>query len=333
MRRLLSGLGFNQGTKPGFQKTTEKFGVCFEGIECENAEHAENWANNVKIKFETCYNWSQIIELTLGSLESFYDDASDFEDDLQDEIKDWLASVDGWGLLFTLLPFELQQYFLLMYYHINMNHQEDNISNEDMFYRIKAMYESETQGLPFSDLIPRVEVKLLQIIRGPKEHERRKMLLIKFNGSNIKLIAKFSVDKKRLRRTLAEIAAEVVGQIVEDSEDLEIPETLKEIVSDKIVDADWVADYWLAKFLKSRLLKSRRLNEEKSKRMNSSENYEKLDDCDLLDDRMDDTIEECLVNAVNDDDNVKEAASSGVLATCNARVLNRVKRMVSRLRS
>eukprot|EP00092_Neocalanus_flemingeri_P009604 GFUD01010336.1.p1 GENE.GFUD01010336.1~~GFUD01010336.1.p1 ORF type:complete len:319 (-),score=73.09 GFUD01010336.1:41-997(-) len=318
MRRLFSGLGFNQGTKPGFQKTTEKFGVCFEGIECENADHAENWANNVKIKFETCYNWSQIIELTLGSLESFYDDASDFEDDLQDEIKDWLASVDGWGLLFTLLPFELQQYFLLMYYHINMNHQEDNISNEDMFYRIKAMYESETQGLPFSDLIPRVGVKLLLMIGGPKEHERRKMLLIKFNGSKFKLIAKFSVDKKRLRRTLAEIAAEVVGQMVEDSEDLEIPETLKEVVSDKIVDANWVADYWWAKFKQSR-----RIDEEKSRRISSG------------DDSRDDAIEESFTNSVQDDDrqdnvqDAQDAASSGVLA----RVYNRVRNFLFSHRS
>eukprot|EP00092_Neocalanus_flemingeri_P009605 GFUD01010337.1.p1 GENE.GFUD01010337.1~~GFUD01010337.1.p1 ORF type:complete len:304 (+),score=74.57 GFUD01010337.1:22-933(+) len=303
MRRLFSGLGFNQGTKPGFQKTTEKFGVCFEGIECENAEHAENWANNVKIKFETCYNWSQIIELTLGSLESFYDDASDFEDDLQDEIKDWLA-VDGWGLLFTLLPFEFQQYFILMYSRIQMNH---DISNEDMFYRIRN--ESEARGL-----IPRVEVKLLRIIGGLKEHERRKMIHIKFNFSKFKLIAKFSVDKKRLRRTLAEIAAEVVGQMVEDSEDLEIPETLKEVVSDKIVDANWVADYWWAKFKQSR-----RIDEDKSKRTNSG----------------DDSSEKTIKKTVQDDDrqdnvqDAQDAASSGVLA----RVYNRVRNFLFSHRS
>eukprot|EP00092_Neocalanus_flemingeri_P040329 GFUD01043924.1.p1 GENE.GFUD01043924.1~~GFUD01043924.1.p1 ORF type:complete len:301 (-),score=68.95 GFUD01043924.1:59-961(-) len=298
---FFSGLSFNQGTKPGFQKTSEKFGVCFEGIECENV--AENQANDVKIKFETCYNWSQIIEMMLGSLEFFYD-ASDFEDDLQDEIKDWLA-VDGWGLLFTLLPFEFQQYFILMYSRIQMNH---DISNEDMFYRIRN--ESEARGL-----IPRVEVKLLRIIGGLKEHKRRKMIHIKFNFSKFKLIAKFSVDKKRLRRTLAEIAAEVVGQMVEDSEDLEIPETLKEVVSDKIVDANWVADYWWAKFKQSR-----RIDEKKSKRINSG------------DDSMDDAIEKSVTISVQDDDrqdNVQDAASFGVIA----RVYNRVRNLLFRLRS
>jgi len=246
-----SGLSFNQGTKPGFKRANQKFEACFEGIECENV--IENQANDVKLKFETCYNWEEIVEIILGNLEFFFD-ASEYEDDLQEELKDWLGSVEGWGLLFTLLPFQFQQFFLLLYSHINMELQEDNtvITNAEMYKRIKTMYESETQGLPFSDLIPRIEVKLLQIVGGPKEHERRKMLLVKFNSTKFKLIAKFSLFKKRLRRTLVEIAAEVVGQMVEDSEDLEIPETLKEVVSDKIIDADWVSDYWLAKFQKTR---------------------------------------------------------------------------------
>ena len=227
-----SGLSFNLGTKPGFKKESEQFGVCFEGVQCENI--IENQANDVKLKFETCYNWSDILGIILGNLEFFYD-GSDFEDDVENELTDWLGSLEGWGLLFTLLPFEFQQYFLLMYSHIKMNSQEEEeISNEDMFIKIKTMYESETQGLPFSDLMPRISVKLLDVVGGPKEHERMKMVLLTFNSSKFKLISMFSVDKKRLRRTLVEIAAEIVGKMVEDSEDLEIPDTLK----DKIIDCN-----------------------------------------------------------------------------------------------
>eukprot|EP00091_Calanus_sinicus_P007501 TRINITY_DN18575_c0_g1_i1.p1 TRINITY_DN18575_c0_g1~~TRINITY_DN18575_c0_g1_i1.p1 ORF type:complete len:124 (-),score=19.70 TRINITY_DN18575_c0_g1_i1:81-452(-) len=97
-----SGLSFNQGTKPGFIRNNQKFEACFEGIECQHVN--ENQANDVKLKFETCYNWEEIVETILGNLEFFYD-ASEFEDDLQEELKDWLGSVEGWGLLFTLLPF------------------------------------------------------------------------------------------------------------------------------------------------------------------------------------------------------------------------------------
>ena len=256
MMSYFSGLSFNQGTKPGFKKTSEKYGVSFDGvdIECENVSEPvwrtqdawTNYANNLKNKYETCYNWSEVIGFILGNLELFYDPAA-FKDDLEDEIKDWLGSVDGWGLLFTLLPFKFQKNFLLMYSHIKMNHQqEDDISSEDLFDKTKTMYETD-RNIPFSDLVPKVEAELLHIVGGPTEHERRRMLLVKFNSSKFKLIAKFYVDKKRLRRTLVEIAAEVVGQMVEDSEDLEIPETLKEVVEDKIIDADWVSDYWLAK--------------------------------------------------------------------------------------
>ena len=64
-----SGLSFNQGTKPGFQRANQKFEACFEGIECENEN--ENQANDVKIKFETFYNWEEIVKIILGNLELF----------------------------------------------------------------------------------------------------------------------------------------------------------------------------------------------------------------------------------------------------------------------
>eukprot|EP00092_Neocalanus_flemingeri_P001168 GFUD01001244.1.p1 GENE.GFUD01001244.1~~GFUD01001244.1.p1 ORF type:complete len:270 (-),score=68.11 GFUD01001244.1:334-1143(-) len=259
------GVSVNNGTKPGFKKTSEKFGVCFEGVECESV------ANDVKIKLETYHNWSQVIDIILASLE-FFHDASNVEDDLQNKVNDWLGNFEGFGLLFTFLPSEIYQYFLLNYFHIlktlqededmyshnNMSFQVDDdiqiqmrnpIPYQDAFHRLKTLYELESGGLPFSDLIPMIEVKFLQLAGGPKDQERRKILLIKFKSSYSKFnfIAKFTIEKKRLRRTLAEIAAEVVGQMVEDSKDLEIPDTLKEVVSDKIVDADWVSDCWLTK--------------------------------------------------------------------------------------
>ena len=49
--------------------------------------------------------------------------------------------------------------------------------------------------------------------------------------------------------------------MVDDTENLEIPVTLKEVVSEKIIDSDWVSDYWLAKFQRSgRLEKLKYIN-------------------------------------------------------------------------
>ena len=195
------------------------------------------------------------------------------------------------------------------------------ITNAEMYERIKTMYESETKGLPFADLIPRIEIKLLQIVGGQKEQERRKMLLVKFNSTKFNLVAKFSLYKKRLRRTLVEIAAEVVGQMVEDSEDLEIPETLKEVVSDKIIDADWVSDYWLAKFQKTR---------QQEEQIKGVENAEKLpvNKCDIEDEAMEVEIQQSEEESI---DNDYEDASNrtGVLA----RVFNGLRNMLSNLTS
>jgi hypothetical protein len=192
------------------------------------------------------------------------------------------------------------------------------ITNTEMYKRIKTMYEAETQGLPFSDLIPRIEVKLLQIVGGSKEHERRKMLLVKFNSTKFKLVAKFSVYKKRLRRTLVEIAAEVVGQMVEDSEDLEIPEALKEVVSDKIIDADWVSDYWLAKFQKTRR-QEEQATVEKAEKLPSNK-------CDVEDERMEVEIQQNEENIADNSEDTR--TSTGVLA----RVYNGVRNILSNLR-
>ena len=107
-----------------------------------------------------------------------------------------------------------------------------------MFEDLTELYENETQGQHLSDLVPTVEAKLQTTA---SEIERRKMLTLKFHGSDYFLIANFSVEKMRLRRTLAEHAAEVVARLVDDVEELEIPEALKEVVDEKIRDHEWVA--------------------------------------------------------------------------------------------
>ena len=50
--------------------------------------------------------------------------------------------------------------------------------------------------------------------------------------------------EKKLRRNLVESTAEVIGKIVENSKNIEIPLTLKAKVDKKILDTDWVNSYW-----------------------------------------------------------------------------------------
>ena len=111
-------------------------------------------------------------------------------------------------------------------------------SSSEMFEDLTELYENETQEQHLSDLVIKVEAKLQTTA---SEIERRKMLALKFHGDGYFLIANFSVEEMRLRRTLVEHATEVVARIVDDMENLKIPQTLKEVVGEKIRDYEWVA--------------------------------------------------------------------------------------------
>ena len=243
---FFSGLSNREGTKPGFRLDNETFSVTFEAIQCENVASAQR--NFVIDRFESCYDWSEVMNIILVCLEYFYDEGG-FQIDTQHSISAWLREFSGWGLLFTLLPMDFQKFLLVLYSHLNVKNSQENVvkSNEELYEDLIDMYENETQGLPLHDLVPKVQTRLVNFVGGHGECERKKVLKVVFNSSRFQLIANFRVEKKRVRRSLVEHCAEVVGSIVDDAEDLEIPETLKPVISEKIIDADWVASYWYAK--------------------------------------------------------------------------------------
>jgi len=194
------------------------------------------------------------MELVLKCLE-YYHAKEDFQIDCQTIIKAWLSEFGGWGLMCTLLPMKVKKLVIDLYSRLNIKNSNENVvkSNLEMFEGFLELYETEAHGLPLSYFVPSVEVKLGTFISNsgggdPTVNERLKMVTVKFLSQRCTLNAYFSVEKKRLRRTLMEHAAEAVAKMVDDAEELEIPATLKTVVSDKIIDADWVASYWLAKY-------------------------------------------------------------------------------------
>ena len=255
---FFTGLSSYHGTKPGSRKTNETFSIKFEGISPDNKIKAQ-LMRFIKFKFETCYDWSNVMAIALECLDNYFEDG-EFQEDMELCIGEWLAQFEGWGLLFTLLPMDFQQFLLVLYAQLRHKYQEENVhkSNEELFEEMLSFYELETKGMPgvsnFKQLIPKVEVDVMNIIGGTGENERNKLVRVKFLSSRFHLAADFIVHKKALRRSLVEIAAEAVAQTCEDVEDLEIPDTLKEVVSEKIFDVYWVATYWFAKYTERRRL-------------------------------------------------------------------------------
>merc|ERR1719397_2297749 len=196
----------------------------------------------IKFKFETCYNWSNVMAISMECLDNYFEDG-ELQDDVELCIAEWLAEFEGWGLLYTLLPTDSQKFLLVLLAQIKHKYLEENVvkSNEELFDEVLSFYEQETRGLPLKQLIPKVEVGLDDIVRGRIKNERSKLLRIKFLSSSFHLTADFVVHKKALRRSLVEIAAEAVALNCQDVEDLEIPKTLKGLVIKKVTDAVWVA--------------------------------------------------------------------------------------------
>ena len=232
---FFTGLSSQHGTKPGFLKNNESFSIKFLGISPDDRINPQ-LMRFIQFKFETCYSWSNVMEIALECLENYYDDG-ELQDDVELCVSEWLGQFEGWGLLFTLLPMDFQKFLLVLYAQLKHKYEEENIekSNEELYEDMLSFYKEETRGLPLKQLTPKVEVELLNIVGGIRENERDKLLRIKFMSSRFHLASDFIVHKKVLRRNLTEIAAEVVAQTCStDVEDLEIPESLKGIVIEKV---------------------------------------------------------------------------------------------------
>ena len=117
-----------------------------------------------------------------------------------------------------------------------------------MCSRSRQLWEAETRTA-FPSLLPELRVDLVDLVEGPLEHQRRKMLFLTFTSCRLQLVAMFTVFRKRLRRSLVEAAGEVVGMVTADPALLAIPRELKHVVVDKMIDAAWVGQYLAEKHL------------------------------------------------------------------------------------
>jgi len=255
--RRTNGVSIAEGTRPGLVVENEKFEIRFEAIQIEKLCSENKRRLYEHLLFMSGYDWTQVMEMVLKWLEYYreYYHKEDFQIDCQTSIKAWLSEYGGFVLMYMLLPLEFQKLMLDLYSHLNIKNSNENVvkSNLEMFEGAMELYKTGAQGLPMSELVPSVEVKLFNFISrsgggDPTVNERIKMLAVKFVSQQLTLNVYFSVYKKRLRRSLVEHAAETVVKMVDDAKELEIPVTLKTVVRDKIIDADWVASYWWDKY-------------------------------------------------------------------------------------
>jgi len=244
MPSYFPGVLFRNGRRPGYETENDDFQLQFLGVDVRS--ESEDLKRSLEIILETSYDWKLVMDRILEVAAESHTGMDDMVDDVEDALKNWLKERQGWGLTFAILPFQLQHVFLLIVRKL-VDDLEPGVSDEDIFENMKSLYENNRNRnrVEFPTLPPKLAIHLSG--KGSPGERMKYMTLVMINSLKFKLLIKFQITKKRKVDTLVERAAEVVGEIVEDPDCLEVPKHLKEAVTSKIADADWVAEYWIEK--------------------------------------------------------------------------------------
>ena len=246
MEAFATGFSMAANTKPGFCMENENYSLKFEGVLCDQTK------NIVSHGFENCYSWREIMELILDATdEADSDNLIDIEEAAEDATREWLVTFQGWGLLSSILDSKIHRHVVLSLAYTSANWDTDTggeFSEEKVFDTVKYVYDN-IPGKEMHILVPKFGIWFEEIIDGGKKEERMKHFTLFFNAKWA-LEVKFVIEKKRIYNNLLDLAAEAAVQdimIEEEIEELDIPETLFEVVREKFRDAEWVRSFWSAK--------------------------------------------------------------------------------------
>lgn len=218
-------------TPRGHVLQTELFKVVFEGI-TEDGE-----ISDLSRILEHCLDWTGVIKKLLGACE-VSSCLEDIEDMCKEEVTDWLATYDGFGLLMHLCtnaPFMLA----VVSTYVECGRR----TRRKVFNAAKTVFEL-IEGESLASVVPLVEVWFEEDV---ELEERSKWIVIEFKGCRT-MAASFIVEKKsQVNGTLREFASEAVARCLQDEDDLlelEVPLTLRSEVRDKYRDEKWVRGHW-----------------------------------------------------------------------------------------
>jgi len=231
---FLSGFSLCHGAKSGVFVENEQFKISSNEVFCNGIK------NVISHGFECCYEWQGIMDLMLLASEDFQN-TEDFEDKSEDLVETWLGSFAGWGLLSSMLPSNLQYFFIGQLTTTRANwDREEQFSHQAAFEEVIGRYELDREK-KLDDLIPNFGVSTDEVIEG-NEDERKKIVTVNFDAK-WKLEVKFTIEKKRVVKTLVDAAAEIIGKVLDDEisvDMLEIPQVLKKPVVEKVRDSLWI---------------------------------------------------------------------------------------------
>ena len=229
---FLSGFSYSHATKLGSKFENSEFEFEFKRAIYNGGE------NVTSLGFETLYDWTNVANILLESLENFQE-IKTFESVAQEGLHSWFKTYPAWGLFVPLLPKPLQKMYMKT---LRMIKEKWPLSSEEECWNLVLQN-------TLKDLIPDCRVKITEI-NNLQSHfpctGRKKNLSIEFS-SKYNLEINFTVEKKQMDTNLVNLAAENVVKCIRNDEKtdtavvdtLEIPFTLKKSVVDKLQDFKW----------------------------------------------------------------------------------------------
>ena len=204
--------------------------VVFEGVTIGGEKDLVTQA------FDNFYDWEDLMHMILSAVEKRTSSIEDIEGEIYDNFADWLTTLEGWGLLSSIVHFHKSQHFLMALLCTSANWTdatEGPRTNRKVFNSVKLVYD-QIEGKSLVDMVPQFGVWFEEMEPRQKCSERTKRLVIFIKGqwdievtfgafqtqtgvSNC-LQVKFSVEKSRkVVSSLLELAAEAVAEQVDSS--------------------------------------------------------------------------------------------------------------------
>jgi len=228
---FLPGFTNFAGTKPGAVLKKEEYLLTFSEVLLNGKKSAI-----VSRGFESCYDWTDVMNILIDSLEEF-ENIQRAEEFATEDLYHWLMSYSGWGLLSCLLPRKQ---------HVRLNRKLREIKEnwpQHQEYSEEGCWCILFQDSDLEDIIPDFEVTISDgELRG--DFGRKKWFDVRFI-STWNMTVRFGIEKKKCENNLlVNIAAAAVAKQLEDVdhvEDLEIPKTLRSPVTKRWRDFQWVS--------------------------------------------------------------------------------------------
>jgi len=243
MERFATGFSVSGATPPGYRLETEEFAVTFKGVVCDEAK------NYITEGFEKCYCWTPVMNLLLQATQRPWAQPTDVEESAEELIRAWIQTFEGWGLLSALLPTTSSRYFILSLAYTAEKWDTESggeFSEEKVFDTVKMVYDN-VPGKELQNILPSFGVWFEEMSEEESGGNSREKVLSLFFRAKWVLEVKFTMEKKRVNKSLLDLSAEASVQnirFVQEINELIIPPVLRHALREKLKDADWERSYY-----------------------------------------------------------------------------------------